>query len=90
MIAVLIGFSVLASPLIGFLIALLFVGAIVGVFLARRSGEQAGGAAKGESASIGDRSSYRGGPAAPPRSGGAPASGEGEAGAGDAATPPLN
>ena len=79
--AMLIGLSILASPLLAIIIAVVVVLAIAAVFFARRSSRQAG-ASPGGSASTGDRSAYEGGPSAQPRSGGAPVSGEGEAGTG--------
>ncbi len=86
-VAALIGLSLLASPLIGVLVALILIGLMVGVFIAGRAGP--GGAGSEPTApSIGDRSAYEGGPAAAPRSGGEPASGAGESGAADTASRP--
>ena len=84
-VAALIGLSVLASPLIGVLVALVVIGAIAGLFIARRGAERSGG---GSQAPAAGRSAFEGGPAAPPRSGGEPASGEGHAGSGETAGRP--
>ena len=89
--AAVIGMSILASPLIGVVIGLLVVAVLAGLFVAGRAGREASGTGAGEGPA--GRSSFRGGPGPMPRSGGAPASGEGEAKAGEAAgtdltTPP--
>ena len=87
--AILIGFSVLASPLIAFLLVVIAIGALVAAFVARRGGKEVEEGEGGGAARSGNRSSFDGGPSPLPPSSGAPASGEGEARGGEAATPPL-
>ena len=86
--AAVVGMSILASPLIGLLIALLAIAILAGFFFARQA-SRASSPAGGAGGTAG-RSSFRGGPGPMPKSGGAPASGEGEARAGEAAGPELS
>jgi hypothetical protein len=80
--AALIGLFVAASPLFAVvvvLLALAFVAALVVLRrgLRARAGGRTDAGASGRSSATSGRSSYAGGPSAPPRSGGEPVSGEG-------------
>jgi hypothetical protein len=81
--ALLIGLSVLASPLIAVILALLV--AVFGAFVLVAS--RAGRASHDESSASGPagRSAYRGGPRPSPPGGGAPVSGEGHSHGGETA-----
>jgi hypothetical protein len=71
---VLVGLSVLASPLFAVILCAIFGGlAVVLLILLRGNREPGAGGGAGPA----DRSAFRGGPGPTPRDGGAPASGEG-------------